>query len=127
MDEKLKKHGSISWSELITSDPAAAKKFYGEMFGWQFDDMQMETGIYSVVTANDDEVAGIMAFAPDTPPMPPTWGLYITVDNVDQSSEKAVSLGAKVVLPPMDIPEVGRFCALQDPQGAHINIISYIK
>jgi predicted enzyme related to lactoylglutathione lyase len=127
MDEKLKKHGSISWSELITSDPKAAKKFYGEMFGWKFDDMQMETGIYSVVKANDDEVAGIMAFPPDSPPQPPHWGLYITVDNVDESAEKAVGLGAQVALPPMDIPEVGRFCVLQDPQGAYISIISYIK
>ena len=125
MDEKLKKHGSISWSELMTSDPEAAKSFYGELFGWKFEDMPMDNGTYTVVKANGDEIAGMMAFPPDSPPMPPSWGLYITVDNVDKSAEKATGLGAKVTVPPTDIPEVGRFCVLQDPQGAFISIISY--
>ncbi len=125
MDEKLKKHGSISWSELITSDIPAAKKFYGELFGWTFEDMPMEEMTYSVFKANDDEAGGIMPFPPDAPPMPPAWGLYITVDDVDDVVEKASGMGAKVAMPPNDIPDVGRFCVLQDPQGAYISIISY--
>jgi predicted enzyme related to lactoylglutathione lyase len=125
MDEKLKKHGSISWSELITSDVPAAKKFYGDLFGWKFEDMPMEDTVYSAVSANDDEVAGIMPFPPDTPPMPPNWGLYITVDDVDATAEKAAGMGATIAMPPKDIPEVGRFCVLQDPQGAFISIITY--
>ncbi len=125
MYEKLKKHGSISWSELMTSDVPAAKKFYGELFGWTFEDMPMEELTYSVLKANDDEVGGIMPFPPDAPPMPPAWGLYITVDDVDTVAEKATGMGATIAMPPRDIPEVGRFCVLQDPQGAHISIISY--
>jgi predicted enzyme related to lactoylglutathione lyase len=127
MDEKLKKHGSISWSELITSDVPAAKKFYGQLFGWTFEDMPVEESTYTVVTANDDEIAGIMPFPPEAPPMPPNWGLYITVDNVDAVAEQATGLGAKIAMPPRDIPEVGRFCVLQDPQGAFVSIISYTK
>lgn len=125
MDEKLKKNGSISWSELMTSDVPAAKKFYGELFGWTFDDMPMEEMTYSVVKANDDAVAGIMPFPSGAPPMPPNWGIYITVDNVEAVAEQATGLGAKVAMPPRDIPDVGRFCVLQDPQGAFISIISY--
>lgn len=125
MDEKLKKHGAISWSELLTTDVPSAKKFYGEMFGWKFDDMPMEDSTYSVVNTNDDEVAGIMHFPPDAPPMPPNWGIYITVDDVDAAAEKATTLGAKIAMPPQDIPQVGRFCILQDPQGAFISIITY--
>lgn len=125
MDEKLKKHGSISWSELMTSDVPAAKKFYGELFGWTFEDMPMEELTYSVLKANDDEVGGIMPFPPDAPPMPPAWGLYITVDDVDTVVEKATGMGATIAMPPRDIPEVGRICVLQDPQGAYISIISY--
>jgi len=126
MDEKLKKHGAISWSELMTTDVTAAKAFYGELFGWTFDDMPMEGGMtYSVFKANEDESGGIMAFPPDAPPMPPNWGLYITVDNVDETAEKATGKGAKIAMPPKDIPGVGRFCVLQDPQGAFISIISY--
>ncbi len=127
MDEKLKKHGSISWSELMTSDVAGAKKFYGDLFGWKFEDMPMENMDYTVVSVNDDEVAGMMPFPPDSPPMPPNWGLYITVDDVDTTAEKASGMGAKIVMPPQDIPEVGRFCVLQDPQGAFISIITYTK
>ncbi len=127
MDEKLKKHGAISWSELLTSDVAGAKKFYGELFGWKFEDMPMENMDYTVVSINDDEVAGIMPFPPDTPPMPPNWGLYITVDNVDELAEKATGYGAKIIMPPKDIPEVGRFCVMQDPQGAFISIITYAE
>lgn len=55
------------------------------------------------------------------------WGLYITVDNVEQVFEKATAMGAKVAVPTQDIPEVGRFCLLQDSQGAFISIIHYIS
>ena len=127
MDEKLKRHGSISWSELMTSDVAGAKKFYSELFGWKFEDMPMENMDYTVVSVNDDEVAGMMPFPPDSPPMPPNWGLYITVDDVDATAEQASGMGAKIVMPPQDIPEVGRFCVMQDPQGAFISIITYTK
>lgn len=128
MDDKLKKHGAISWSELMTTDVSAAKSFYGELFGWQFEDMPTESMTYSVVKANDDEVAGIMPFPEGVPAdMPPVWGLYITVDNVDAVAEKATALGAKIQMPPMDIPDVGRFCVLQDPQGASISIITYVS
>lgn len=125
MDEKLRKHGAISWSELMTSDVAGAKQFYSQMFGWEYEDAPMEEMTYSVVKVNGEEVAGIMPFPPDSPPMPPNWGLYITVDDADAAARKAEELGAKVIMPPRDIPEVGRFCVLQDPQGAFISIIAY--
>ena len=67
MDEKLKKQGAISWSELLTSDVEAAKSYYQKLFGWTFEDAPMENMTYSVVKANDDEVAGIMPFEPDAP------------------------------------------------------------
>jgi predicted enzyme related to lactoylglutathione lyase len=130
MDDKLKKHGAISWSELMTTDVSAAKSFYSELFGWQLEDMPMETEnmTYTVVKANGDEVAGIMPLPEGAPAgMPPVWGLYITVDNVDAAAEKATALGAKIHMPPKDIPEVGRFCVLQDPQGAFISIITYVN
>lgn len=126
MDEKLKKHGAISWSELMTTDVDAAKTFYGQLFGWKFEDAPMEGMTYTVVRVNDDEVAGMMPLPEGAPPdMPPVWGLYITVDNVDNVAEQATTLGAKIHMPPQDIPQVGRFCVIQDPQGAFISIISY--
>jgi predicted enzyme related to lactoylglutathione lyase len=126
MEDKLKKHGAISWSELMTSDVEAAKTYYQKLFGWTFEDTPMENMNYSVVTTNGQEVAGIMPMPPNAGEMPPTWGLYITVDDVDATAELAVSMGGKVCMPPQDIPEVGRFCVLEDPQGAAISIIRYI-
>jgi predicted enzyme related to lactoylglutathione lyase len=57
--------------------------------------------------------------------MPPQWGAYVTVDDVDLTAKKAAKLGGKVLVPPQDIPGVGRFSVLQDPQGAMISVITY--
>ncbi len=125
MDEKLRKHGAISWSELMTNDVGAAKTFYGQLFGWHFEDAPMEEMTYTIVKANGEEVAGIMTIPSEAGPMPAAWGVYVTVDDVDAAAEKAVALGGKIFVPPQDIPEVGRFCVIGDPQGAFISMITY--
>jgi uncharacterized protein len=125
MDERLKKHGAISWSELLTSDVDAAKSFYGQLFGWTYEDAPVDDKTYTLVQVNGEEVAGIMHTPPDAGQMPPAWGVYVTVDDVDAAAQKAVALGGKVYLPPQDIPEVGRFCVIGDPQGASISLITY--
>ena len=61
------------------------------------------------------------------PDAPPHWGTYVTVEDVDATARKAEALGAKTLVPPTDIPKVGRFCMLQDPQGAVIAAITYVK
>jgi uncharacterized protein len=126
MDEKLRKHGAISWSELTTGDVEAAKTFYGQLFGWSFEDTPMEEMTYTMVKANGEEVAGIMTIPSEAAQMPPAWGIYVTVDDVDAAAEKAVALGGKIFVPPQDIPEVGRFCVIGDPQGAFISMITYL-
>ncbi len=126
MDEKTKKHGAISWSELATGDVDAAKSFYGQLFGWSFENAPMEEMTYTMVKANGEEVAGMMTIPAEAGPMPPTWGIYVTVDDVDAAAERAVALGGKIFLPPQDIPEVGRFCVIGDPQGAFISMITYL-
>ena len=55
--------------------------------------------------------------------VPPNWVVYFAVDDCDASAEKATSLGAKVLSPPTDVPEIGRFSVLQDPHGAAFAII----
>jgi hypothetical protein len=58
--------------------------------------------------------------------MPPHWGSYVTVDDVDALAAKAAALGAEICMPPTDIPNVGRFCVFRDPQGASLAAISYV-
>ncbi len=125
MNEQFKRHGAFSWSELITSDISAAKVFYAQLFGWTLEDMPMEGMTYTVIKAGDLEVGGMMATPPEEEGSPPMWGSYVTVDDVDGVAQKATELGATVVVAPRDVPEVGRFCVIRDPQGAFISAITY--
>lgn len=126
MDEQYKQHGAFSWCELITPDVAGAKTFYEKLFGWVMEDMPMEGMSYTVVKAGDREVGGIMATPPEAEGMPPAWGTYVTVDDVDELAGRVDGLGGKILVEPQDIPEVGRFCVIMDPQGAFISAITYI-
>lgn len=120
-------HGAFSWSELMTSDPQAALAFYRQLFGWTVDVMPMPQGDYHVVKAGDTAVGGIMKMPPEAAAggMPPCWGVYVTVDDVDACAARVGALGGKVLHPPTDIPGVGRFAVIADPQGAWINVIKY--
>ncbi len=121
----FKTHGAFSWGELTTSDPAAAAEFYGQLFGWTVKAPDPAMGGYRVVNIGDAGIAGITAPFPGSPPMPPHWGSYVTVTNADETAAKCSALGGKALVPPMDVPGVGRMAVLQDPQGAVINVIAY--
>jgi hypothetical protein len=125
MDERFTRQGVFSWCELMTTDVAAAKAFYGKLLGWKMEDLPMEGMVYTVLKVGDQEVGGIMGMPPQAAGAPPGWGVYVTVSDVDVTASQAEILGAKIVVPPTDIPEVGRFCVLQDPQGAHLSLITY--
>jgi predicted enzyme related to lactoylglutathione lyase len=125
MMDVYKTHGAFSWCELMTTDPQAAAAFYGSLFGWTVDTMDMGTGPYHVAKAGADSVAGIMGMPPGAPPMPPHWGAYVTVDNVDETLAKCTALGGKVLVPAMDVPTVGRMAVIQDPQGATLSVMTY--
>ena len=125
MDAKLMKHGAFSWFELMTTDVNAAKEFYRKLFDWNMKEIPMEKMPYTVVKAGEDEVAGIMSMPPDSKEMPPVWGIYLTVDNLAVTIDKAKELGGKILVEPMAIPDVGRFCVIQDPQGAWFAAIEY--
>jgi uncharacterized protein len=119
--------GAVSWTELATSDPAAAQAFYGKLFGWTFQTMDMGQGPYHVIKIGNDAIGGIMNLPPGAQGMPPMWGSYVTVASCDASAALCKELGGKVLVGPMDIPGVGRFALLQDPQGAMISAIAYMS
>jgi len=123
MEENMK-HGAFSWNELITTDPKAAAEFYAKLFGWNSEVMHMECMDYTIVKVGDRQIGGLMA-APEGAPT--GWKCYVTVDNIDETAKLAESLGGKICVPPTDIPNVGRFAILVDPQGAVIAAITYLK
>lgn len=126
------KHGTFSWCELLTTDVEGAKKFYAELLGWTLEPVTHdcedsdEAFEYNLVKVDGTEIGGIMAVPAQAQGMPPTWGTYVTVDDVDASAVKVQDLGGKVIVPLTDIPGVGRFCVIQDPQGAALTLITYL-
>lgn len=112
------------WSELMTRDVEAAKRFYGQVFGWRHDTLGAEMGGYVVIHNGDDGVGGIMPMPKDVPAsVGPYWGPYFAVASCDDSVARASALGATVVVPPTDIPRTGRFATFADPQGAVLSIL----
>jgi predicted enzyme related to lactoylglutathione lyase len=124
MINPMKQHGAFSWNELLTTDLKGAKSFYGEMFNWELEDSNNEMP-YTLVKVDGQQIAGMMATPPEAVGMPAMWGGYVTVDDVEASAKQAVALGGKILMEARDIPEVGRFCVIADPQGAMITIITY--
>lgn len=122
--EENEKHGSFSWNELATTDTTAALEFYTKLFGWNTEVMHMEFMDYTVLKVGDRMVGGVMQ-APAGAPV--AWTGYVTVDDIDETARLAESLGGKICIPPTDIPNVGRFAILCDPQGAIIAGITYLK
>ncbi len=120
-------HGDRTWCELCTTDPAVAGKFYSELFDWGLQAMPMEGGEYTCFLAGKNTVGGMMKMPAGAEEMPPNWTIYFHVDNVDQSAAKAKDLGGQVVVPPVDIPSVGRFAIVIDPQGINFGIITYAE
>ncbi len=127
MSNAMKQHGAFSWNELMTTDVKGAKSFYENLFNWTLEDMETCDVGYTMAKANDTEVAGIMATPPEAGEMPPMWGAYVTVDDVDASTKQAETLGGNIVLAPRDIPNIGRFSVISDPQGALLSIITYFE
>ena len=118
--------GAFSWCELMTTDPTAAGRFYGELLGWKLESMDMGMP-YTVVKVGDAPLGGIMGMPPGAPAgMPPVWVPYVTVADVDAVVARVAGLGGKVHMPPTDIAGVGRFAVIADPQGATINVITYL-
>jgi predicted enzyme related to lactoylglutathione lyase len=80
---------------------------------------------YYVLKTNGVPVGDIMAKPKGCEHIPDHWGTYITVNDVDKTLQKAEAAGGKAVYPPMDVPGVGRMCAISDRSGAVVSIITY--
>ena len=115
--------GAIMWNELVTTDQKDATDFYTGLLGLGSGSMEgpME---YTLLKASGDDVAGVMQITEDMGPVPPNWMVYFGVANVDDTTSQAESLGAIVLVPGTDIPGIGRFATIQDPQGAVFGIFT---
>jgi uncharacterized protein len=115
------KPGTFCWVELATSDGVAAKSFYTQMFGWDYEDMSMgPDGVYSVLKLNGKDVGGLYQLTPDMTAqgIPTHWLSYVSTTSADESAAKAKALGATIIFGPVDVSTVGRMAVIQDPAGA---------
>jgi uncharacterized protein len=114
--------GRFVWYELMTSDPKGAIAFYTEVIGWKT--QPWETGEYTMWMGSQGPLGGVMKLPPEAAKMgaPPHWTSNVLVADVDATAALAKKLGGKVHKEPEDIPKVGRFAVISDPQGAFINV-----
>jgi predicted enzyme related to lactoylglutathione lyase len=113
--------GHFCWNELAAKDADAAVSFYTKLAGFTDDKMEMPgMGFYHVLKSGGESRAGIMAAMPG---QPHSWLPYVQVASADQTAEKAKKLGATIVVPPTQIPNVGRFSVFVDGQGYGTGIL----
>lgn len=129
---QMPKHGEFCWTEIVTKNTDDSAKFYSEIFSWEIKQSTatgekvkyLEFGLPGNYPAGGifeltEEMCGEGKQIP-----PPHFMNYIAVDDVDATASQAFDLGGKIVVPPTDIPNVGRFCQIQDPTGATLSIIT---
>ncbi|MDF1604619.1 VOC family protein [Nocardioides sp. YIM 152315] len=115
--------GTPSYVELVTPDQAAAKEFYGPLFGWELEDVPMgEDDYYVAVRKEGDAVAGISWPMPGLEDHPAFWCVYLTVDDVDAVTARVAGAGGRVDAEPFDVMDMGRMSAIADPTGARVNL-----
>ena len=120
----LPQHGSFCWTEIASNDADKCQAFYEAVFGWSIksgDASNTGVGYSEFSTDGGAPVGGIYQINPDwfggNPP-PPHFMIYVAVDDVDENAKLAEELGGKIHKGPMDIPNVGRMCIIEDPTGA---------
>jgi uncharacterized protein len=120
--------GAIVWREHLTADLARSTAFYTELFGWKTKDSDMgPMGTYRLFYAGETQVAGSMQLGADMKGVPTCWVQYISVPDVDAAAAKVTATGGKVMMGPMDIPNIGRFVMITDPQGAAVALYKDAK
>ena len=114
--------GTPSWVDLATPDPAAAKQFYGGLFGWEAEDAgpPEETGGYAMFKLRGRNVAGVAQIM--NPDQPPVWSTYVSADDADAIVARAKDAGGQAMVEPMDITDVGRMAFLVHPAAGAIGV-----
>ncbi|MGH3812496.1 MAG: VOC family protein [Pseudonocardiaceae bacterium] len=112
--------GTPCWVDLSVPDLAAAKEFYGAVFGWSFVDSGAEFGHYQICQVDGRAAAAIAPCHSEG--QPTVWTVYLASDDADGTAKLIGENGGTVLAAPMDIPGSGRMCIAQDPLGAAFGV-----
>ncbi len=120
---RVNEPGCLTWNELGTPDPGAARAFYEDLFGWGTEEMDTGGGpSYTIVMLGERSNGGIREFSPEERQVPAYWMPYFAVESADATVARAGELGGRVAAGPLEIPNGGRIAAIADPQGAFFGI-----
>lgn len=111
--------GKFVWFELITDDVEGDLAHYGEVLGWKTQSMDMGDFEYKMLGRGEVGHCGVVK--PQMSGVPTHWASYLAVEDVDATVAKVAEAGGKVVVPPTDLPGVGRFSLIADPEGATVH------
>jgi predicted enzyme related to lactoylglutathione lyase len=111
--------GKFVWHEQVSPDPKQAQSFYTELFGWDTEVWKPGEIDYSMISSGGQAHGGFSKAQEGAPP--PHWLGHIHVESVDETVEKAKKAGGTIAFGPMDMPEIGRFAIIVDPQGAFVS------
>lgn len=116
--------GEASWHELMTTDAEAAMKFYSEVFGWQPSDvMDMgEMGKYRMFNRPVGMIGGMMNKPPQMANVPPNWGIYFLVSDINAAVDRVKANGGQILNGPMEVPGGDWIVNAMDPQGAAFSL-----
>lgn len=122
--EIVNEPGALTWNENMTRDYDGARKFYADVFGYEYEDVGDATFKYSVIRLSGNPVGGIGEIGANLPAeVPPHWMPYFSVADTDATLERAQALGGRVLMPAQDSP-YGRMAVLQGAQGERFAVIS---
>ena len=108
--------GTPMWIDHTSSDVQASAKFYGQLFGWQAQDLGEEAGHYTMFTQGGKQVAATTP--PMSPGTPPSWSTYIATDNAEETAKKVAAAGGTTLVAPFQVMDQGTMGVFQDPTGA---------
>lgn len=122
--KKPRLHGTVSWYELASTDPDAAKVFYTRLAGWTTDETTYDDAPFTIFEKGDLEHAGLRKSKGAEPSQ---WIIYFAVDNCDETAARCAELGGTVKVEPFDVEGLGRCTMLRDPSGGYFGAFQYIS
>lgn len=112
--------GRITWTDLTVPDAEPIRDFYSQVVGWSHESVDM--GGYADFNMNSPEngetIAGICHARGENSQLPPQWLVYITIENLDMSLASCKQMAGKILVPPKEMKEYGRYAVIQNPAGA---------
>lgn len=119
--QRVNEPGALSWCELATRDAEGAGKFYAGLFGWGL--RSRADFPYTEFLRGETPIGGMYVLGPDAPDVSSNWMIYFQTADCDASAARVKAGKGEVLVAPSDIPGVGRFAVLEDPQGAAFSVI----